>query len=271
MEYGWSREDAGFPGLHLSEMLFVDDSILWNTSLTQLGRRAEEWASHLAKAGLKINLAKCELYISAYHCGPRSLSMGGHVLVAQESLTVMGLPMRVQATTCELLAGLLGRARDAFWSMKKLMLSKTPLHARIRLMERVVAGTGLCISMMGLKRGAEEGWLTHRKKAYRAAWGALWRSKHRRWSTIWCERHWAYVGHLARGLLHQPCSAASILCAYRSLEWWNQEKQKRESGRVKHTHQYYFARLMNAEKLLDSVAGGPWRVLAQNREQWPSG
>ena len=160
-------------------MLFVDDSILWNTSLTQLGRRAEEWASHLAKAGLKINLAKCELYISAYHCGPRSLSMGGHVLVAQESPTVMGLPMRVQATTCELLAGLLGRARDAFWSMKKLMLSKNPLHARIRLMERVVAGTGLwcvsalfpehatlhlvntfqlqlVISMMGLKRGAEQ-------------------------------------------------------------------------------------------------------------------
>ena len=170
------------------------------------------------------------------------------------------------------------------------MVSKTSLHARIRLMEKVVAGAGLwcisaffpehaalhlantfqlqlVISMMGLKRGSQESWLVHRKKAYRAARNMLWQGGHRRWSTIWCERHWSYLGHLARGLLQHPNSAATVPCSYRSLEWWNKEKQKTESGRVKHAHQY-FARLMNAERLLDSAAGGPWRVLAQNREQW---
>ena len=69
-------------------------------------------------------------------------------------------------------------------------------------------------------------------------------------------------------MLHIPTTAATTLSAFRNIEWWNQEKQKKEGVRVKHTHQY-FARLMNAERLLDMAAGNnPWRVLAQNREQW---
>ena len=145
-ECKWPRCDPGLPDLPLSEMMFVDDSILWNSSLRELGQRVEDWTRYLARAGLKINLGKCELYVSPYYVGERKLVVGGQTLLARESLTVMGIPMRVHATTCELLAGLLGRARDAFWSMKKLMCSKSPLHARIKLMEKVVAGTGLwCI------------------------------------------------------------------------------------------------------------------------------
>ena len=256
VECKWPRCDPGLPDLPLSEMMFVDDSILWNSSLRELGQRVEDWARYLARAGLKINLGKCELYVSPYYVGERKLVVGGQTLLARESLTVMGIPMHVHATTCELLAGLLGRARDAFWSMKKLMCSQSPLHARIKLMEKVVAGTGLwyisaffpehsalhlvntfqlqlVISMMGLKRGAQEGWLLHRKKAYRAARGALWKGGHRRWSTIWCERHWGYLGHLSRGMLHIPTTAATTLSAFRNIEWWNQEKQKKEGVRVK--------------------------------------
>ena len=77
-------------------------------------------------------------------------------------------------------------------------------------------------------------------------------------------------------MLHIPTIAATTLSAYRNIEWWNQEKQKKEGVRVKHTHQY-FARLMNAERLLDVAAGNnPWRGhlpdwLALSDVEWASG
>ena len=123
-EFSWPREDPGLPGLKLSEMMFVDDAILWNSRLQSLGQRVEEWARHLARCGLRINLGKCELYVSPHNHGPRKLTIMGTELKAKETLTVMGLPMHVKATTCELLSGLLAKARDVFWSMKKLLCSK---------------------------------------------------------------------------------------------------------------------------------------------------
>ena len=93
---------------------------------------------------------------------------------------------------------------------------KTSLRDRIGVLEKVVAkvvaGAGLwCISafypqtsalhlvntfqmqliitMMGLTRGGDEGWLTFRQKAFRVARRLLWKNGHRRWSTIWCERY----------------------------------------------------------------------------------
>ena len=289
-EFGWSREDPALPGLFLSEMMFVDDAVLWNSKLEHLTQRVQEWAGHLALCGLRINLKKCELYVSPHNHGPRTLTIMGTTLVAQESLTVMGLHMQVKATMCELLAGLLGKARDVFWSMKKLLCSKTPLHSRIRLMERVVAGTGLwCISpfhpdesalhlvntfqlqlvitMMGLKRGSGVGWLEFRKHAFRAARGVLWRGNHQRWSTLWVERHWGYMGRLARGILHEFPSAACVLNGYRTREWWEAEKHKKDSERIKHP-KAFFPRLMIPEQRLDTAAGAPWRTVAQDRAQW---
>ncbi|CAE7223910.1 unnamed protein product [Symbiodinium sp. CCMP2592] len=290
LEHQWPREDMALPGLRLSEMMFVDDAVLWNSRVATLGQRVAQWAEHLARCGLRINLLKCELYISPHNHGPREITVMGEKLVAKDTLTIMGLPMKVKATTCELLAGLLARARDVFWSMKKLLCSSTPLHARIRLMDKVVAGCGLwCISsffpedpamhmvntfqlqlimsMMNLKRGADIGWLDFRKQARRAARAALWQGRHKRWSTVWAERHWSSLGHLARSLLHPVPSAAALMCSYRTREWWTKEKTKKDSERVKHPKAFY-ARLMLSESKLDTAAEGPWRILAQDRVRW---
>ena len=187
--HGWSREDPKLPGLMLSELLFVDDAVLWNSSLTRLAQRVEQWSAELIRCGLRINLAKCELYVSPHNPGPRCIQVGGTTLHAQPSLHIMGLQLHVQATTCEILAGLLGRAREVFWRNKTVLCANTPLHARLNLLEKVVAGAGLwCISaffpetsalhlvntfhmqlvitMMGLKRGPLDDWLSFRKKAF---------------------------------------------------------------------------------------------------------
>eukprot|EP00439_Symbiodinium_sp_Y106_P041235 s4246_g5.t1 len=171
---------------------------------------------------------------------------------------------------------------------KTVLCANTPLHARLNLLEKVVAGAGLwCISaffpetsalhlvntfhmqlvitMMGLKRGPLDDWLSFRKKAFRAARGALWRGSHQRWSTIWVQRFWLYMGHCARSLLHSPTPAAAVLCAYRTREWWLAE-QKKKNG-ITHPGRLY-PRLMNSEMSLDLVAGGPWRVRAQDRAIW---
>ncbi|CAE7460161.1 unnamed protein product [Symbiodinium sp. CCMP2592] len=288
--FHWKREDTALPGLHLSEALFVDDSILWNSSLSDLGLRTEQWAHTLAECGLRINIEKCALYVSPFHRGGRSITVQGVTLKSGEHLNVMGLQLSVTGTTCRMLAGLLARARDTFWSMKNLLLSDAPIHARIRLMHTVVGGCGLwcisaffpdqsaqhlvntfqmqlIISMLKIRRRPDEGWLQFRKRSYRTARAVLWQGQHRRWSSVWCERHWLYLGHLARSLLHDPPPAAGLVCAYRNREWWLSEQAKRDTEGVRHAGKF-FPRLMLAETHLDTVAGGPWRFYAQDRAKW---
>ncbi|CAE7455558.1 unnamed protein product [Symbiodinium sp. CCMP2592] len=154
--FHWTREDPALPGLHLSEALFVDDSILWNSSVSDLGLRTEQWAQTLAECGLRINIEKCALYVSPFHRGGRSITVQGVTLESGEHLNVMGLQLSVTGTTCRMLAGLLARARDTFWSMKNLLLSDAPIHARIRLMHKVVGGCGLwCISAFFPEQSAQ--------------------------------------------------------------------------------------------------------------------
>ena len=101
----------------------------------------------MLKCGLRINLGKCELYISPLSKDGTSTQVNEVTIHTREHLNIMGLSMHVRATTCELLAGLLGRARDVFWKNKQVLRAKTPCHNRLRLIEKVVAGAGLwCIS-----------------------------------------------------------------------------------------------------------------------------
>ena len=69
---------------------------------------------------------------------------------AREHLNIMGLSMHVRATTCELLAGHCRSPRQSercVLEEQTVLRAKTPLHNRLRLIEKVVAGAGLwCIS-----------------------------------------------------------------------------------------------------------------------------
>ena len=65
-----------------------------------------------------------------------------------------------------------------------------------------------------------------------------------------------------------PWSAAHVpINSYRSREWWEQQKAKKDAERIKHPRSFY-PRLMLAETRLDTAAGTHWRVVAQDRAQW---
>ena len=65
--YSWPREDALLRGLKITELMFVDDATLWQSSLPALAKRVEQWMTVLRESGLRINLGKCQLYCSPHN------------------------------------------------------------------------------------------------------------------------------------------------------------------------------------------------------------
>ncbi|CAE6970182.1 unnamed protein product [Symbiodinium sp. KB8] len=177
--FSWPREDPLLRGLRITELMFVDDATLWQTSLPDLARRVEQWMTVLRESGLRINLGKCQLYCSPHNRHGGKLVVNGTELVGDNHLNIMGLRFVVNQTTCEAISTLLTRARDKFWGSFHLLGSRASLHGRLRMLERVCGGAGLwCIAafypeknaqqalnsfqlqlvvfMMGLKRGSGE-------------------------------------------------------------------------------------------------------------------
>ncbi|CAE7428891.1 unnamed protein product [Symbiodinium sp. CCMP2456] len=175
-QHRWPREDPALPGLMLSELLFVDGGVLWNSSTATLAQRVAQWAAVLRQCGLRINLSKCEFYVSPSSKGGRSITIMGVALHASPRLTVMGLQLHVKATVCEILAGLLAKvvAGAGLWCISGFYPEASALHLVNTFQLQLV------ITMMDLKRGDGETWLTFRKKAYRAARGVLWKGDHKR-------------------------------------------------------------------------------------------
>ena len=286
--FSWSREDPMLRGLKITELMFVDDATLWQTSLPALARRVEQWMVVLRESGLRINLGKCQLYVSPHNRQKGKMTVNGYEMLGDSHLNIMGLNFAVQQTTCDLLSPLVARARDKFWGSFHLLGSRASLHGRIKMLERVCGGSGLwCVAaffpektaqhmmnsfhlqllvyMMKIKRGPDEDWLTHRKRVYRAAREVLWRGGHKRWSTLWAERFWSYQGHVARGVNNSPPLASSLLSYYRDNTWWKAEQQNPRGERHEGK---FFARRTIEENDMDAVAGTSWRQAAQSREAW---
>ncbi|CAE7381271.1 Ank3 [Symbiodinium necroappetens] len=163
--FSWPREDPLLRGLRITELMFVDDATLWQTSLPDLARRVEQWMTVLRESGLRINLGKCQLYCSPRNRQGGKLVVSGTELVSDNHLNIMGLRFVVNQTTCEVISTLLTRARDKFWGSFHLLGSRALNSFQLQLV----------VFMMDLKRGQGE---------------ALWRGGHKRWSTLWAERFW---------------------------------------------------------------------------------
>ncbi|CAE7344140.1 pol [Symbiodinium sp. CCMP2592] len=275
--YRWDAREPVFEGLRVQELLFMDDGCLWDKTAKGLSQKLEEWATELALAGLQLNPAKCKVYFSPYLRGPRGVRVRELEVPEVKSFEVMGVPFRVGATSSELIAPFLQRAKDKFWSLKHLLRAHTPLKGRICLLDRVVGGLVLwCLASlapdnssmallntlqlqlviwsMRLAKRPDESWLSFRKRSYRGARQVVWTHLQRRWSTCWLDRWWCFAGHRARGLDRDVPGAASIVDAYRDREWWTAEQSKPVDHRVQHPR--HFPKLSNMEKDMDTAATG---------------
>ena len=225
--------------------------------------------------------------MSAAYSGPRTLTVDGVTLLADDHSLVMGLKLREKYKTSELLASLITRARDKFWANSRILCTPGNLAKRLRIMNTVVGGTLLsCIGaiapdsyglqqvntlmyrvvswMMRLKEGLDEDPIIYRIGCNRSARDAVHKYLQIRWSTTWLERTWNYRGHIARAALlpHPPASSMFVQC--RTLQWW--ESQQQQAG-MRHAGKF-FPKLMKLERELNHASGGIWQEVAQSRVAW---
>ena len=287
--YEWHKEPNAFEGLDLNNLLYMDDGLMWSKGMKGIEARVAQWGAVLQEFGLRINAKKCQLYVSPYHTGKRTIRVQGEVLHAAEDLKILGLTYRVGATSSEMIAPLLAKARAKFWGgLKHLLRAKTPIGGRMLLMERVLGGTVLwplaalpmdsaslglvnslqlqmTIWIMRVAKRPDEGWVQFRERAYRDARAVVYKYSKRRWSTLWLERWWNYAGHRTRCSMHETQNAATVVDTYRTRVWWRQQ-QSNPAG-VKHSGHIY-PKLMNMERDMDRVTSGPWRERAYDRQSW---
>ena len=209
VEYGWGSRGRLFPDLECPDAaMFMDDGVLWTKGSVELQRRVEV----LLRFGLRVNFAKCQLYCSPRCGGPRWIRMGDKTLHAGTHLDTMGLQLFVGQSICSLISPLMARCRAKFWQLKHVLRGSGALHARVRLMQRIVGATGLwCIAsvppdraamtmansvqlqllvwLLKLGRRGGETWLAFRQPAFRCARAVLNNAKCERWSTLWLRRY----------------------------------------------------------------------------------
>ena len=288
VKYGWDPAEGPLQGLHLGEIAFVDDLIVWNGDRKGLKVKVTQLAEEMRSWGLQANIKKCQLYVSPYDKTSGKFELEGVELTPDDHLLVMGLPFRSGISPREVMAPIFAKVKTRLWAMKHLFRAKVPLAGRLRLMDRVLGNMALWCSSalhpnkmalqtinvlqsqlviwsMRLSKKAEEDWLDFRLRCFRSARWAIQRFVGKRWSTQWLQRVWDYAGHRARSGLWIPPTPSGILDSFRPLEWWQREQQSKQGKR--HPARFY-PRLMGEERELEQAAGGSWRDLAMDRGRW---
>ena len=286
--YQWNTCTSTYPDLPLTQTAYMDDIILWDGNTRELQLRVAQLGNEFAQWGLSINLKKCCLYVSPLHQGPNYIEVNGSKLCAQPSINIMGVPFSVGASTHELLQATWQRAKGKFWANQHLLCAKNPLAGRLRLMDRVIGGAALwniaaffpdpttmealnnlqvqfVVWMLRPRKSSSETWVAFRQRSVRQARQIIHTHLGTRWSTQWLRRYWNYSGHTARSLLTPSPTAASILCHYRTAEWW--EQQQRLSYGLRHTGRY-FPKLAPMDRRMNRAAEGRWRERAMDRVAW---
>ena len=288
LKHGWDPRKGILDGLNLGEIAFVDDLIAWEGSVQGLSRKTQQLVQEMQLWGLRVNLSKCQVYVSPFNRDKGVVRVAGQDLRASDHLLVMGVPFRVGITPKEALAPLFAKTKARFWSMKHIFRAKVPLHGRLKLMDKVLGNlvlwcaaafqpdkpalqtvnvlqSQLVIWSMRLAKHSSEDWLDFRIRCFRSARWAIHRFLGSRWSTEWLKRAWGFAGHRARSGLWHPPPPSGLIDNFQTLEWWSAEQQAKQGRR--HPGRFY-PRLMGEERALEAAAEGPWRDVAMDRVTW---
>ena len=290
-KYEWRNSPLLFDHLPQEEMLYMDDGIVWNGEVGVVESRAQQLSVEFAKFGLRMNAAKCQLYVAPGFGSREHILINGAKVEASPGLEVMGLSLHVGGSMYELVAPAASRARAKFWELRHIFRSKGHMKHRARVMERVLGGTALwficCIPpdkaamtalnatqlqlMVWLLRFAKtehETWTQFRQRAFRGARSALHSAGLERWSTVWLRRYWRYAGHRVRTVLAEAPPISCHFEHFRTLSWWTYQQSKTPAqGGIRHKGRH-FARLTTLEQNMDRVAQGPWRQAAHDGGAW---
>ena len=102
--FRWSESVAPLQDLPLRDILYMDDSVLWDVQGSALAKRVEQLAGVLKEWGLEINLGKCQLYRSPFCKETSGIMVAGVEIQPDTHLDIMGLQLTVQGTASDVLA-----------------------------------------------------------------------------------------------------------------------------------------------------------------------
>ena len=81
--------------------------------------------------------------MSPYAKDKGKVRVGSLEVTPDEKLDLMGVPFKVGITPKDVLQGIFARTRNKFWAAKHHFRAKTTLAGRLKLMQKVLAGTAL--------------------------------------------------------------------------------------------------------------------------------
>ena len=287
----WPKLLGAAPDLQISELLFMDDSIIWAGDQASLLTKYRLLKQCLGAWGLTVNPKKTAYYASPHATGRSALTLEGLRIEPRESLEVMGIALSVPLRPASLMDAGLAKARKKYFASKNMLECRTPLKERLKLFASTVGGAALWYSsaappspqalgaanslqlelvsrMAGFKRGSTESWLEYHTRSRRAARQLLATNEQPRWSSLWLQRYWNYKGHVARGLSRTKPPASSVIDSFRTYQWWRQ--QQRTADGLRHPASFYpLPYLSNDELRLNRAAGcDDWRTLAADPQAW---
>ena len=228
----WPRTIGAAPDLSITDLLFMDDSLLWSGSQKDLKKKYDILSRTLAEWGLVANPKKTAYYASPHATERAPLLLDNVPVESRGSLEVMGITLSVPLKPAGLMDAALAKARKKYFASRDMLECRTPLKERLKLFSSTVAGAGLWYSsavppspqgmgavnslqlelvarMAGFRRRSDESWLEYHTRSRRAARQILVAHQHPRWSTTWLQRYWGYKGHIARAINRTSPPASS--------------------------------------------------------------
>ena len=285
----WPSEIRAAPDLQVQELLFMDDSLIWGGSRTELAMKCAIFKDALRGWGLKVNPKKTAYYASPYVTEKGPLIVDNVPVEPSSSLEIMGIALQVPLKPSSLLDSGLAKARRKYFACRQVLECRGPLKERLKTFRAAVGGAALWYSaavppspqalgavntlqqelvarMAGFRRKSTESWLDYRQRSLRAARQIISNCGQERWSTSWLRRYWGYKGHVARSASRDSPPASAYMDRYRTYQWWV-EQQRRADG-IKHPRSHY-PYLSNDELRLNRAAGGKeWREVACDPAAW---
>ena len=114
---GWPRRLGAAPDLELSELLFMDDSIMWAGDQASLLTKYNILKRSLSEWGLQVNPKKTAYYASPHATEKGPLTLDGVEVLPRESLEVMGIALSVPLKPASLMDAGLAKARKKYFAV----------------------------------------------------------------------------------------------------------------------------------------------------------
>ncbi|CAE7888138.1 unnamed protein product [Symbiodinium microadriaticum] len=139
----WPSFMPAIPDLPLSELLYMDDTLLWAASKQDMQKKYCILRDELAKWGLKVNAEKTQYYHSPFSTSPGPIALDGQVIECSSSMGVFGIQMSVPIKPSTLMDAGIAKGTAKFWANKQVFLARAPLKQKLKLFNSVVTGSAL--------------------------------------------------------------------------------------------------------------------------------